>query len=195
MRDYFDGEQELWQKNLEHLAAPSNASQQQPSSSSSPSSSLKYSLATQDADIIILAIGAWEEGQKFQCAKHANNATIEEQVERGLDAMESYQQLTNKTIIVRSSGFFDIGVNRSDDQFVRKMNKLTMDKVDAFRHNDKRPLGHPKLTYVDWGTAVEPRSFGANRVQGDHVAHYGLECRLVALQMMTNHLMYDRNYF
>jgi len=44
------------------------------------------------------------------------------------------------------------------------------------------------LTYVDWGGAIQSRSFGKERIQGDLKPHYGLEPRLVLIQMITNRL-------
>jgi hypothetical protein len=47
------------------------------------------------------------------------------------------------------------------------------------------------LTFVDWGAAVRPRSF-SERIRGDIAAHYGLEPRLVLIQMLTNHWLERR---
>jgi len=44
------------------------------------------------------------------------------------------------------------------------------------------------LTYVDYGGAVEPRSFGRHRIPGDVQAHYGGEARMALIQMLTNRL-------
>jgi hypothetical protein len=47
---------------------------------------------------------------------------------------------------------------------------------------------HAKVRYVDWGGAVIHRSFGDERIEGDIWTHYGLEARLVAVQMVANQL-------
>jgi len=46
-----------------------------------------------------------------------------------------------------------------------------------------------QVQYIHWGGAMEPRSFGPARIHGDTEAHYGLEARLVFLQMLTNVLV------
>jgi hypothetical protein len=45
-----------------------------------------------------------------------------------------------------------------------------------------------KVSIVDWGNAVIPRSF-AERIPGDLDTHYGLETRTLLAQMVTQQLM------
>jgi hypothetical protein len=62
-----------------------------------------------------------------------------------------------------------------------------MDMIDDFslkRQSSNNATSN--LTYVDWGGAVLPRSFGNDRITGDHLAHYGVEARHAAIQMITN---------
>jgi hypothetical protein len=80
------------------------------------------------------------------------------------------------------------------------MNSRVMDRIDALRASDDTAglsadsFRGGVFTHVNWGAAVEPRSFGKERNVGDHVAHCGLESRLVLFQMMTNHLR-DSGFF
>jgi hypothetical protein len=46
------------------------------------------------------------------------------------------------------------------------------------------------ISYVNWGDAVAPRSFAAERIVGDLKPHYGLEPRQMLVQMITNQLAY-----
>jgi len=64
---------------------------------------------------------------------------------------------------------------------IRALNKAAMDTIDSYNN--------PGLTYINYGEAVEPRSFGAARITGGHVAHYGYHAFHVAIQMMANHLV------
>lgn len=41
---------------------------------------------------------------------------------------------------------------------------------------------------VDWGSAIYPRSFPPERIEGDMGPHYGLEARLLMAQMTTQQL-------
>jgi hypothetical protein len=61
------------------------------------------------------------------------------------------------------------------------LNQEAMDLIDK--------VTDPKLSYVDWGGAILPRSFGEDRIVGDMPAHNGLEPRHVLLQMITNELL------
>jgi hypothetical protein len=62
------------------------------------------------------------------------------------------------------------------------MNQQVMDQIDQFGQSSK-------LSYIDWAAAVRARSLGPNRIKGDHIFHYGVEPRLVLVQMLTNHLV------
>lgn len=48
---------------------------------------------------------------------------------------------------------------------------------------------NPLVTVLDWASAVLARSSTGTRIKGDIKAHYGLEPRLVLMQMLTNHLI------
>jgi hypothetical protein len=45
---------------------------------------------------------------------------------------------------------------------------------------------HPTVQYVDFARAIRPRSFGKDRIVGDHYAHYGSTARVVMIQMLSN---------
>jgi hypothetical protein len=45
------------------------------------------------------------------------------------------------------------------------------------------------LTYVDWGSQIDKRSFGDTRIKGDLHPHYGLEARLLFAQMLMHELV------
>ena len=66
-----------------------------------------------------------------------------------------------------------------------------MDYFDS--HNELQQQSNNSLVeYLHWGGAVEARSFGDKRISAeDHYNHYGLEARLVFLQMLTNVLAGD----
>jgi hypothetical protein len=70
-----------------------------------------------------------------------------------------------------------------------------MDNIDQhYAGNNNNNNNNNKMTYVNWGEAVEPRSFGAERLSGDMHAHYSHEPRVVLIQMITNHL-HDVGFF
>lgn len=48
------------------------------------------------------------------------------------------------------------------------------------------PKKYPTVQYVDFARAIRPRSFGKDRIVGDHYAHYGSTARVVMIQMLSN---------
>jgi hypothetical protein len=66
------------------------------------------------------------------------------------------------------------------------MEHKMMDKLDAYM--DSHPNIRHQFSYVNWADAIATRSFGNVRIRGDIKAHYGLEPRLVLIQMITNRL-------
>ena len=139
-------------------------------------------------DVIVISIGTWDEGRKKDCLRgmkeyQLNNYTegLLHYVDLTLEVLKEYQKVSNKTIIWRTTGFFDPRSGRSDSPMIRVLNKHVMDVLDDYQN--------PGLTYVHYGGAIEPRSFHPNRIVGDHVAHYGFEARIVLTQMLVNHLL------
>jgi len=134
--------------------------------------------------VIVISIGAWHEGNKHVCGRNHQDKnytynTIQE-LYSFLEKANAYQKQSNKTLIWRTPGFFaDSG--RDDPALIRALNKAAMDTIDSYNN--------PGLTYINYGEAVEPRSFGAARITGGHVAHYGYHAFHVAIQMMANHLV------
>jgi hypothetical protein len=47
----------------------------------------------------------------------------------------------------------------------------------------------PNITLVDFGSVIFKRSFREKRIQGDHVAHYGVEARLLYAQQLMHELI------
>ena len=137
------------------------------------------------ADVIVISIGSWEEGKKDICARYSkeekNYTEAMLQIRRRtFGILNEYQKLSNKTIVWRTNGFFDIGP-RADTQLTKTLNKDLMDSLDFYQN--------PGVTYVNYGEAIEPRSFGPRQIKGDHVAHYGFQARIVLIEMLVNHLL------
>ena len=139
-------------------------------------------------DVFVISIGTWDEGKKMDCLHgmkgyQLNNYTegLLQYVDLTLQVLNEYQKVSNKTIIWRTTGFFAHKFGRSDSPMIRALNNHVMDVLDGYQN--------PGLTYVNYGGAIEPRSFHPNRIVGDHIAHYGFEARIVLTQMLVNHLL------
>jgi len=47
----------------------------------------------------------------------------------------------------------------------------------------------PNMTLVDFGSVIYKRSFNKDRIEGDHVAHYGYEARTLFVQQLMHELV------
>jgi hypothetical protein len=92
-----------------------------------------------------------------------------------------------KTIIWRTSGFRRD--NGKTDEYFFEVNKKAVARINSIAtrmQQENQKVSN--LTRINWSGAIFPRSFGSDRIKGDSPDHYGLEARLVFIQMITNHL-------
>jgi len=135
-----------------------------------------------------------------------------------LQALEELQRSKpHLHIIWKTAGFLIVDdSNGHKVQIGKRINEIAMDFIDSIHQKPQQPNNNSpqqqqphssnrekededatrihrnssnQVQYIHWGGAVEPRSFGSARIRGDTVAHYGLEARLVFLQMLTNVLV------
>ncbi len=95
-------------------------------------------------------------------------------------------------IVWRTSGYYD-GDERS--YIIKEMNKQATSYINDWNknHTDRSGNNHSNFNSIDFGSAIEHRSHGKQRLRGDMQAHYGLEARILQLQMITN-LLYEYSY-
>jgi hypothetical protein len=92
-----------------------------------------------------------------------------------------------KNIIWRTSGF---RVDNEYFEYFVEINKMAVDRITSIAARLQQENNTvSNLTCINWSGAIYPRSFGSDRIKGDHPEHYGLEARLVLIQMITNHLV------
>jgi hypothetical protein len=150
---------------------------------------------TADVDIIIVSLGIWEAEKPGDC-KETDATNPRSMLQRQNDTISLLEKLQSprRSIVWRTSGHTETG---KKEDFVVEMNGKAMDQIEEFalREVSRTPKSTSNLTYVDWGGAVHPRSFGGNRISGEDKKskskfkpHYGLAAQLVLVQMMTNHL-------
>lgn len=99
------------------------------------------------------------------------------------------EQSPNLLIIWRTSGYYD-----GDEQsyVIQELNRRATGYIEDWNENHRR-RGRPEQSNflsVDFGSAIEHRSHGKQRLRGDMQAHYGLEARILQVQMLTN-LLYE----
>ena len=134
---------------------------------------------TADVDIIIISLGIWEGEKPWECRQLGDSRSMLAK-QNDTIALLNKMQSTRRSVVWRTSGYVADG---SNNDFFFEMNEKAMDQIDEIR------LGANKtnnLTYVDWGGAIRPRSYGIQRISGDNKAHYGLEARYALIQMISN---------
>ena len=141
---------------------------------------------TKDYDLIIIAMGIWELAQPMACNSRKPNTTIAERLQPALENLERNNP-DGLQVVFRNSAF-DTRYTGADDS-IRDSNALSR----QFFHDldQKSELGRyeKNMTLVDWGGVMQSRSYGNDRIKGDHAAHYGLEARLLFIQQLTHELL------
>jgi hypothetical protein len=162
---------------------------------------------TAKVDLVVLVLGIWDVVHERDCGKYTNRTAIERLTDL-LHLTANFTITTGKRIVWRTSGF-DHETNKN--KLVYALNNRIMDTIDHYHDHYAAGSGSaggsetdakvveqtapaPNLTYINWGGAVEDRSFGKDRIIGDHPSHYGTEPRVVLVQMLTNHL-HDLGWF
>mmetsp|Transcript_12655 Transcript_12655/g.19031 ORF Transcript_12655/g.19031 Transcript_12655/m.19031 type:complete len:413 (-) Transcript_12655:441-1679(-) len=160
--------------------------------------------------IVVLAIGPWE--LLGRCGGIEGNETfanedllqrlrtmldslhhrlILPQQRRQWNAKNSHNVDDNLVVIVRTMGYDDEGKYRSK---ARDMNRVIMGYIDdqhvvlSSTNNATGDFQKFPFLYSDWGTVVDPRSIGRDRIASHNVVHYGWEARLASIQMIMNEL-------
>jgi hypothetical protein len=163
-------------------------------------------------DTLVIAVGIWDivEKSRTTCADQYqqlhpdSQASVAERLETLLAALQDLQS-PRLEIVWRTTGFANVYDTRKE---IESTNQRVRDIITSMQYppaqstnsqtasdnekaNTSLPFVYGNLTIVDWSTAVEPRSF-AERISGDTELHYGLEPRMVMMQMMTNHWLERR---
>jgi hypothetical protein len=155
---------------------------------------------TADVDVIIVSMGIWEILKVQTCNQLdmvygavANGIEERRRQPRNpntrlanvLDVAARFAATTGIKLVWRTSGY-------AKPETVAPVNLLNirtmniMDDLVVVNNNT-----NSNLMYVNWGKAMQPRSFGPDALAGDIHAHYAMEARLVLVQMITNRLVDD----
>lgn len=117
---------------------------------------------TPRVDVLVVATGIWEVLRPSDC--QYRNMTLRDKLQATRDALAELQV----PVVWRTTGY-------AQDEDSRSI-------VDVL-NRDARTI-FPNV--VDWAGAMEPRSFGPDRIKGDIPAHYGLTARFVFMQQLAN---------
>ena len=156
-------------------------------------------------DIVVIALGLWDVQRPRYCSDSKYNPKstpldLVSQMIHSLHTWTSIESSTTKdsgssseealnhrfhspTIIVRTAGFDGRDIEM-ETSLIKKLNNRIVELIDYYNN----VLGNKHLMYVDWGTAIEPRSFKESRIEGDMHPHYGLLARTLFAQMLMDKL-------
>ena len=142
-----------------------------------------------DYDLIIINNGIWENINQGACRRNATSGLG--RLPALLDKIRD-ESSKDLQIVFRTPGFAD-----ESGKGKGAMN-LSLDFINyAKEYFYKIRMGQgidylepkPNITLVDFGSVIFKRSFREKRIQGDHVAHYGVEARLLYAQQLMHELI------
>jgi hypothetical protein len=143
-------------------------------------------------DLVIVNNGIWEGINMGACRRDVNTGLG--YLPMLLDTLKDSSS-KDLQIVFRTPGFALNRLNRANKEshpdLVNLLWNFTNYSKDFF-HNISLSQGgapRPNMTLVDYGTIVSKRSFGRDRIKGDHIAHYGLEARLLWVQQLMHELI------
>ena len=158
---------------------------------------------TRHYTIYMVGPGVWETVKQTSChhplfdTMHASQVEWPDTLYQLLHmTLEKLAMLADQSpdllIIWRTSGYYD-----GDEQsyVLNELNRRALAYIDDRNKNNRGRGGtYPKnFLSVDFGSAVEHRSQGKQRLRGDMQAHYGLDARILQVQMLTN-MLYEYGY-
>lgn len=142
-----------------------------------------------DYDLIIINAGIWEPLKMDVCRRNANSGL-------GLlpVLLDELREKSSKDlqIVFRTSSFADEKRAGKDTQkvsseFINYTKQYFYNMTVGQRDNSIEPK--PNITIVDFGGVMIKRSFREKRIVGDHIAHYGIEARLLYVQQLMHELI------
>jgi hypothetical protein len=162
-------------------------------------------------DTIVLALGLWDITMEHQCAETASapQPPTRDRQQELLNVLHD-EMPARFQILWRTTSY----ANREDASAIDLYNQYAMDVMDDWMTTNttttisttsssgtvemgRRGIAakadvspkqkhYPTVQYVDFARAIRPRSFGKDRIVGDHYAHYGSTARVVMIQMLSN---------
>jgi hypothetical protein len=143
---------------------------------------------SKDYDLVILAMGIWEIAQPDECKRKRPDKTSPERLQLMLEAVE--RNTPDGLQMVFRNSAFDTRYTGADDM-IRDSNAVSRQFFHDLDQKSDLELGRyeKNMTLVDWGGVMQSRSYGEDRIEGDHAAHYGLEARLLFIQQLTHELV------
>ena len=151
---------------------------------------------SENYDLVIIANGIWEIAQPQQCLRNAPpNSTLISRLELALDRI--HRNTPNDLQVMFRTNAFDVRHPQKNDDvldsiqfakqyfYEKKQNEASL----STNHDGAASRSTSNIGLVDWGGVIKQRSFGEDRIVGDHPAHYGLEGRTLYIQQLMHELV------
>lgn len=140
-----------------------------------------------------IATTLWNQSQSQQDPKETDHPTTTTTTKGDGDDDDTPKSSPPTAVLWRTAGFDANNDTEFSKYGVLHLNQLSVDFIQQnqqqwTRNNDTVSTPLARLTLVDWGAAVFPRSFHPNKAESDISVHYGLEPRLLMAQMTTQQL-------
>lgn len=140
-------------------------------------------------NLVVVMMGGWH--QYSQC-KNSTHTDLEawDTIPKFITKLSEIPPQDNLTIVWSTMGTIDTR-KKKKIQTTKQQNQKHVDLIlehenDIWQHQNQLST----LTVLDWATIMYPRSNPhKDRIRGDMEAHFGLEARIVFLQMLMNHLV------
>jgi hypothetical protein len=167
-----------------------------------PENNLSLRRLVNDYNIIVIHLGAWHlmtyckmksvRGFRKLILK-LESLLLERQQQQKSSSQHPAATTTTRIIWVTMG---TVGHNKPSWKRAMEVNAKMRRFIETISQNQQgntttnAAILHHSFTILDWGAVVEPRSWpDQDRIVGDTNPHYGLEARLVLVQMLMNHLL------
>jgi hypothetical protein len=140
------------------------------------STDMEYGNKTsQDYNVLVVGLGIWEIIRAWDCRRGRNETDAGKRLQMALKSLSDVGS-PNFRIIWRSMGFSTKSPDTKDT--IHLYNQIAKEFIET----------QPYMSFVDWGSEIESRSFGSSKIKGDLAPHYGLEARTLLINMLTHEL-------
>jgi len=168
---------------------------------------VKEQRLTKYVDMMVIGVGLWEASPntRKECyekdqKKYAKPRSLNERMSSIFRALVQLQS-QKLQIVWRTTGYSASlisykaieNVNNVAHELMNEIitsksinNSVTKQQNVVHNINNHAHDTPINFTILEWAAAVKPRLFGEDRIKGDIHPHYGLEARLVMMQMLTN---------
>jgi len=163
---------------------------------------------TRQYSLYVVGPGVWETVKQSAChhplfetlqSSHGQKNhlvwpdTVYQLLQEALEKLSMLAEQSPELLIVwRTSGYYD---GDTESHVIKEMNIQALQFIRDWnsKHRRRGNGSGGNFLCMDFGAAVERISHGRKRLRGDMQAHYGLEVRILQVQMLTN-LMYEHGY-